>query len=116
MFSRNASAWVVFLLVITVIPLRSNAERKESAMACTCGRPDSGRSTLAHARQVRRVRWHDCRDRQLKLDGLGGSLQLRERDFPERPGGGEEIRGGVREDIEPGEVSRRGMVAGGGGS
>ena len=33
MFGRNASAWAVFLLVVTVIPLRSNAQRKESAMA-----------------------------------------------------------------------------------
>jgi len=33
MFVHNASAWAVFLLVVTVIPLRSNAQRKESAMA-----------------------------------------------------------------------------------
>jgi pimeloyl-ACP methyl ester carboxylesterase len=32
-FGRNASAWAVLLLVVTVIPLRSNAQRKESAMA-----------------------------------------------------------------------------------
>ena len=33
MFVRNASAWAVFLLVITVIPLWSNAQGRESAMA-----------------------------------------------------------------------------------
>jgi pimeloyl-ACP methyl ester carboxylesterase len=33
MFGRNASAWAVFLLAVTVIPLRPNAQKKEHAMA-----------------------------------------------------------------------------------
>jgi len=32
-FSRNASAWAVLLLAVIVIPLQSNAQRKERAMA-----------------------------------------------------------------------------------
>jgi pimeloyl-ACP methyl ester carboxylesterase len=32
-FSRNASAWAVLLLAVTVVPLQSNAQRKERAMA-----------------------------------------------------------------------------------
>lgn len=33
MFGRNTSAWAVLLLVVTAIPVRSSAQRKESAVA-----------------------------------------------------------------------------------